>query len=333
VAIALARTFNDQHNLGQDLAGALGGDFFSVADPQVTAATFNTGSAQMSATFASDAASALTTANYRLNYDGANYTLLNLSDNSTETFATLPQTLHGFTLTLDSGTPAAGDSFLIRPTERGAATLTTLITDPGKVAAAAPIRTGQGVANTGTGKASAGVVDSLDPNLQQPVTITFTGPNTFDVSGTGTGNPTGLAYVPGQDISYNGWTIQISGAPADGDTFTVSSNTGGNGDNRNMLLLAKLQTAKRMVGDTASYQTAYAGLVSQVASKTQELETTSTAQATILQQAQTARDSFSAVNLDEEAANLIRYQQAYQASGKVLQIASTMFDTLLELGN
>lgn len=333
VAIAIAQTFNEQHGLGQDLTGALGGDFFAVRGPQVSSATFNGGTAQVSASFAANAASALTTANYRLNYDGANYTLINLSSNATQTFATLPQTIDGFILTLDSGAALAGDSFLIRPTQGAASTLQTLITDPGKIAAAAPIRTAQGSANTGTGKVSAGVADNLDPNLQQAVTITFTGPNTYDVSGTGTGNPTGLVYVPGQDISFNGWTIQISGAPTGGDSFSVGPNGGGSGDSRNMLLLAGLQTAKVMSGGSASYQTAYAGLVSQVGAKTQELETTSAAQATILKQSQTARDSYSGVNLDEEAANLIRYQQAYQAAGKVLAIASTLFDTLLELGN
>ena len=139
--------------------------------------------------------------------------------------------------------------------------------------------------------------------------------------------------MPGQDITFNGWTLRISGAPATGDSFTVGPNGGGTGDNRNALLLAGMQTSKLMAGGTASYQTAYASLVSQVASRTRELEITSTAQGTIYQQAQTARESFSGVNLDEEAANLIRYQQAYQASGKVLAIASTLFDTLLQLGN
>lgn len=333
VAIALARTFNEQHRLGQDLNGLPGGDFFAVDDPQVTGSTANTGTAQFGASFAAGAAGALTTSNYRLSYDGANYTLLRLADNTQQSFATLPQTVDGFTLDLTSGAAAAGDSFLIRPTARGASTLNVLITDPSAVAAAAPIRSAQANANTGTGTITAGVVDALDANLQQAVTITFTGPNTFDVTGPGTGNPTGLTYVPGQDITYNGWTLKINGAPAVGDSFSVGPNTGGVGDNRNALLLAGLQTTKIMAGGTASYQSAYAGLVSQVASKTRELEITSEAQATIFRLSKTARESFSGVNLDEEAANLIRYQQAYQASGKVLAIASTLFDTLLALGN
>jgi flagellar hook-associated protein 1 FlgK len=177
------------------------------------------------------------------------------------------------------------------------------------------------------------MVNALDPNLQQPVTITFTSATTFDVSGTGTGNPTGVTYTPGQNIALNGWTVQISGTPALGDSFSIGPNSGGRGDNRNALALASLQTTKILDGGAASYQGAYASLVSQVGTQTRQLQVTSAAQAAVLEQAQTAQQSYSGVNLDEEAANLIRFQQAYQASGKVLQIASTLFDTPLQLGN
>jgi flagellar hook-associated protein 1 FlgK len=333
VAITLAYTFNAQHQLGQDLNGQLGTDLFSIGSPQVNSNLGNGGTAQIAAAFDATTIGALTTSDYRLSYDGTNYTLTRLADNTAQTFAALPQTVDGFTLSLASGAAAAGDSFLIRPTAAGASSIGVAITDPSKVAVAAPIRTAQGAVNTGTGEVSAGTVDTLDVNLQQPVTITFTSATTFDVTGTGTGDPVGLTYTPGQDISFNGWTIQISGAPAAGDSFSVGPNTGGTGDNRNALALAALQTAKILDGGDASYESAYASLVSQVGTKTRELEITSTAQATVLEQARTARESYSGVNLDEEAANLMRFQQAYQASGKLLQIASTLFDTLLELGN
>ncbi|MEO8003657.1 MAG: flagellar hook-associated protein FlgK [Betaproteobacteria bacterium] len=333
VAIALTETFNAQHALGQDLNGQLGGDFFSLGTPRVSGSLKNTGNAIISGTFDPANVAGLTTSDYQLGYDGTNYTLLRLKDGNVRTFATLPQTVDGFTLTVASGTAAAGDSFLIRPTADGAQAFDVLISDPSKVAAAAPIRTAQAAANTGTGKVSAGSVDTAGANLQQPVTITFTSPTTFNVTGTGTGNPTGVAYTAGQDITYNGWTIQVTGAPATGDAFTVGPNTGGTGDNRNALLLASLQTDKTLDGGTTSYQSAYAAFVSDVGTQTRQLQVTSQAQATVLTQATTAQQSQSGVNLDEEAANLIRFQQAYQASGKVLQIASTLFDTLLALGN
>ena len=332
IAITLAQTVNAQHQLGQDLNGQLGTALFSIGAPQVNSNLNNTGNAAITAAFDATNVGGLTASDYRLNYDGSNFTLTRLTDNTTRTFATLPQNVDGFTLTLASGAAAAGDSFLVRPTVAGSSTLGVAITDPTKIAAAAPVRTSQGVANTGTGEISAGSINTAGANLQQPVTITFTSATTYDVSGTGTGNPTGLAYTAGQNIAFNGWAVQITGTPAPGDTFAIGPNTGGRGDNRNALALAGLQTADILDGGTASYQEAYAALVSEVGTQTRQLQVTSEAQGAVLEQAQTAQQSYSGVNLDEEAANLIRFQQAYQACGKMLQIASTLFDTLLQLG-
>lgn len=72
--------------------------------------------------------------------------------------------------------------------------------------------------------------------------------------------------------------------------------------------------------------------MSDVGNKTREVQVNGAAQATLVEQATTMRDSVSAVNLDEEAANLIRYQQAYQAAAKVMSVASTLFDEVLALG-
>ena len=114
--------------------------------------------------------------------------------------------------------------------------------------------------------------------------------------------------------------------------FTISANSAGVSDNRNALLLAGLQTGKTLAGGTASYQSAYAQIVSDVGNKTREVQVTATAQESVLKQAEDARQSLSGVNLDEEAANLLRYQQAYQASGKMIEIAGKLFDQLLEMG-
>ena len=237
-------------------------------------------------------------------------------------------------LDLASGTAAAGDEFLIQPTKNGAGQIGVAIQDTSLIAIAAPIRTDAPLANTGTGRISAGTVNTpspADPNLKAPVTLTFTSANTFDVSGTGTGNPSGVAFSPGGAISYNGWTVQITGSPKPGDTFSIGPNTNGVGDNRNALLLGALQSNNTLAGGTASYQSAYGQVVSQVGNKTRELDVTSTAQANVVTQTQALQQSESGVNLDEEAANLMRYQQAYQAASKVIQTANTMFDTLLSL--
>jgi flagellar hook-associated protein 1 FlgK len=127
--------------------------------------------------------------------------------------------------------------------------------------------------------------------------------------------------------------LTFRSAPATGDSFHVDSNTGGTGDNRNALLLAGLQAQKLMVGGTATLQDAYSQLVGVIGSLAQGAQAGSDAQNALLSQAQQRQQSVSGVNLDEEAANQQRYQQAYQASGKVIATAATLFDTILDVLN
>lgn len=333
VAVVFGDAFNQQHQLGQDLNGLLGGNFFNIGAPESISATSNTGTAVITAGYLNTGA--LTASDYRLQFDGANYLATRLSDGSQTSFAALPANIDGVTLTLSSGAPAVGDSFLIRPTRPGASGLSNAILSTSEIAAAAPIRTAAAIGNVGSASISAGTVNAPPPpnaNLQQPVTITFTGAGTFDVVGTGTGNPSGVAYTSGTDITYNGFTVQISGTPVVGDVFTIGPNTAGVSDNRNALRLAQLQTGLLVANGSATLGSAYAAIVSDVGSRTRELEISSGAESALLQQHVQARESLSGVNLDEEAANLVRYQQAYQAAGKVVQIATELFDTILQLG-
>lgn len=137
------------------------------------------------------------------------------------------------------------------------------------------------------------------------------------------------------------WIIQptrlaaqdIGVAITDTRKIAAAATGGGAYDNTNALLLADLQTQPLLQGGTATYQNVYSQLVSDVGTKTRDVYVTGQAQATLLSQSQSAQQSLSGVNLDEEAANLMRYQMAYQASGKMMQTAMTVFNTLLELGN
>jgi flagellar hook-associated protein 1 FlgK len=245
VALGLARTFNDQQQLGQGLNGVAGTAFFNTPAPTVIANANNSGTAAVSASVSS--VGALTTSDYRLAYSGANYTLTRLSDNTTTTYATLPQTVDGVTISISAGA-AAGDSFLIQPTRAAAGQLAMNIADPALIAAAAPISTGAAGGNTGSAAISAGSVNAPPPanvNLQQPVTITFHTPQDgmYDVTGTGAGLPaSNQVYTAGANISFNGWTVKLTGTPGAGDVFTVGPNIGGVADGRNALLLAGLQT-------------------------------------------------------------------------------------------
>lgn len=331
IAMTMAQSFNDQHRAGMDLTGALGGDFFGVAVPNVVPNAGNTGGAALSAAVSNYAS--LGNSDYRVSYDGTNYLVTRLSDGNAQSFAALPQTVDGVDISV-TGTPAAGDSFLVQPTHDGARDFAVLISDASRIAAASPVRSASSRSNIGNATISAPVVAAPpNANLTQPVTITFTSTGTFDVSGTGTGNPTGLVYTPGGSLTYNGWTVQLSGSPQAGDTFTVSLNTGGSGDNRNALALGQLQTAKVMAGGTASLGDSYAALVGSIGGKTHELDVSLDAQTALMDQAVAAREGLSGVNLDEEAANLLRYQQAYQAAGKVIQIADEAFAAILNLGS
>ncbi|MBI4809609.1 MAG: flagellar hook-associated protein FlgK [Nitrosomonadales bacterium] len=342
IALGLADTFNQQHQQGMDLKGALGGAFFSSGVPRVTSSTSNVGDGVLASTITST--TALTGHDYSVQFDGALYNVYDTSNNTlmqsfTSAQLAAGQTLTGtgITLQLTPGMVAnvAGDSFLVRPTVAGGGSIALSITDPNKIAAASPIRSNTSSGNVGTGVIAAATVVPglpLDANLQQPITITFDNPpTTYTV--TGTGAPAGpQVYTAGAAITINGWTTQISGTPVAGDVFTVAANTNATTDGTNILKLAQLQTTNTMVNGTASYQGAYGQLISQVGTQTRELEVTSKAQTSMLAQVTRSFQAVSGVNLDEEAANLLKYQQAYQAAAKAMSIANNMFDTLLQLG-
>lgn len=349
IALTLAQNFNDQHALGQDLTGALGGDYFdmSLMTPTVRDNSNNAGTAAITAAIDTTNIDDLTTSDYRLTYSAANtFSLMRLSDGQTWTgtgasqaaaFTDLQTNLaadpQGFTLTF-AGSATVGDSFLIQPTRTGAANLALAVTDPRAIAAAAPIRTGTPLTNTGTARIDAGSVSSVAAlPLGGTVTLTYdAGSNTFSATGAITAGPFPAYTATGQTISFSGITVSISGNPADGDSFTITDNSNGVADNRNGVLLGALQTQSTMESGDATYQSAYSMLVASVGNKARQVEITGQAQQSLLEQAQAARDQLSGVNLDEEAANLLRYQQAYQAAARMIDIASRLFDEVLALG-
>lgn len=217
---------------------------------------------------------------------------------------------NGVTFQISNGGsgPAAGDQFTVNAGETSA---------------------GQG--NTGGGQISAATINPPDPNLSSPVTITFNNPPTsYNVTGASTGSPTAnVSYSSGSPISFDGWTATISGTPKAGDSFTVTPNSAGVGDNRNALALANFHSAKIMGNGTTTLQDAYGQLVTDVGTKTHQADLGSQAQQALLNQAQQEQQSVSGVNLDEEAANLMKYQQAYQAAAHLISVSDTLFQSLL----
>ncbi|MGE5650148.1 MAG: flagellar hook-associated protein FlgK [Bacillota bacterium] len=381
IAIGLATTFNDQHKLGKDRTGAMGSDFFNVAPPLVSASSLNTGTAVVSASISD--VSLLKASDYKVSYDGTNYSITRMSDNvqvsSTATLGAPGVTVDGVNI-VSSGAMNLGDQFIVKPTINAASGFKVLVTDLNNIASAAPVATSSPTTNSGTATISNGTVDktfSLSM-LASPITLNYvanvpattppsgtlndtaTAPGTgfsfpvkvTDINGNSTIYPAGtpVPYSSGATITFgattpspppappatptdvSGISVQLSGVPGNGDQFIVQNNTTTSGDNRNMVLLGNLQTADTLVNGTTTYQGALSQMVSMVGNKTHELEVGKDAQGNLVTQLQQAQDSDSGVNLDEEGANLLRYQQAYVAAGKVMQAVKEMFDTLVALG-
>lgn len=288
----------------------------------------------------------LTGSDYRLLYDagGPQWILTRLSDNTTTNIAV------GATAVVDglyidtSGIagPAAGDSYLIRPTRAAAGSLAVALTRPEQVAAASPVVTGEAVdstgqsANTGTGRISAATIGSQQNlPLAGAIRLTFdAASNQFIVTGGPGGtlpyNPTtSSAGVEFNFPDYGDMRFTVSGVPADGDAFVIEPSTKGRGDNANALRLAALATTMTMEGGDTTYSEFYGSVVGNVGSASMRANINRDAQKVILDQSVAARDEVSGVNLEEEAANLLRYQQAFQASAQVVTIAKSLFETLL----
>ncbi|PKM03045.1 MAG: flagellar hook-associated protein FlgK [Gammaproteobacteria bacterium HGW-Gammaproteobacteria-6] len=325
-AAGLALAFNEQHRAGMDLNGALGGDFFSVPGPTVSGVASNSAGLTLNASIAD--ISAVTPFSYVLGFDGAAYSLTR-SDGAaiamTGTGTALdPFVADGLNLVV-AGTAAAGDRFQIRPVLAAASGIDVAITQTNRIAAAVPMRSLRDGANLGSGIISAPrVVDAANPALLTPLTISFTAANTYQINGAGA-----FAYSPGSTISVNGLEFEISEVPATGDVFTVVPNAGGVGDNGNALRLGEIINKGVLDAGATSIGSGFGQLVAQVGSSTAQARIGLDAQRALRNQAEQAQQSVSGVNLDEEAANLLRFEQAFQASARVIAVADTLFQTLL----
>ncbi len=350
IAAGVAGLVNRQHRSGMDLNGALGGEFFSIGDPAWTGLGGTGGTLDL----AWDDPGALTGAEYRLEYDGSAWSLTRL-----DTGATVPMTgsgtaadpfvADGMRIVTDT-TAAAGDAWLLQPVRTAALDIRMRFDDPVLVAAGTPVLAQADVANTGSASITAGqVVDVDNPAFQStpgaltpPLLVEFTGPGSYQVYDNS--NPagpvlletvTGYDPVAGQDLFPTpggldyGYRVRIEGAAAAGDRFTIDYNEGGTGDNRNALALAELFDRPLLGRGSESITAAYQRLVGETGTATRHAEFAAGAQERMLDRAIAEREAVSGVNLDEEAANLVRYQQAYQAAAQVIAVADEMFQTLL----
>lgn len=312
--------------------------------------------------------SVLTTSDYLMEYDGSSYKVRRLSDNQLMTVAENPVgTLsftdkngrdQGFQVVLGNPAPTAGDKFSLQPTRRGASDIKATLDQADQLAFAAPVRAQSTLQNSGTGAiGQPNLLSAPSPIDPAALAAAFEGLTlTYDGSGLTlpTPAPAGLVLSPstvtaGQTNTLNltlttgtapneqqySFEFTLSGRPAAGDTFTFNYNQSGVSDNRNALKLVDLQS-KQTVGVTAgiagsgfSFTDGYGELVERVGTLTAQARMDSEATGAILKQATDNRDSLSAVNLDEEAANLIKFEQYYNASAQIIQVARSLFDTLI----
>jgi flagellar hook-associated protein 1 len=192
---------------------------------------------------------------------------------------------------------------------------------------------------TGAGTASVAAsyqstpVDPQQKLRNQSISINFTSANHYVINDVATG--TELASrdydptVTNPVVNYQGAQIILSSAPQPGDSFVVDGNKDGLGDNQNALAMANLASKKVTNGMTIADN--YIGQVNSVGNVSQQATITKQALTVVNNQAIAARDAVSGVNLDTEAASLIKYQQAYQAAAKAMQIAGQLFDTIVQM--
>lgn len=340
MAATLSMRANEQQALGLDLRtppGA-GAPLFAVGAPLALAAQSNArdagGNFIGSVSMAIADETALQASEYTLESDVATpgqFLLTRRADGLVRSIAS-GDTVDGLTITVASA--AAGDRFLLQPVSRAAVDMRRVLEDPRGLAAASPLQAESSNTNTGTASvASLRVVDpAADP--QQTASITFTSAagaynwelrdrssNALLSSGSG-------AWQPGQPIALNGFELRLDGVPASGDRFTVSQTAYPGVSNGNALALAALRDQAFVGGETLT--DAYASVMAGVGVSVQGARTAADASGAVASQARERVSAETGVNLDEEAARLIQYQQSYQAAAKVLQVAQSVFDTLLQ---
>jgi flagellar hook-associated protein 1 FlgK len=335
LAIGLGDAFNTQHRAGVDLAGNMGGDFFAIGGPVASASTANTGTATANAAITD--ASALAGRDYELRFNGSSWSVI---DSTTQAPVTVtgsgtgadPLLFAGMAFSV-SGAPAAGDRFMVRPLANAADSFRVVLTEPAAIAAAAPVTARINPGNSSQATVSSPLVTDVDdPKLQTPATIRFVTRTSYVVfTDIGTDLTGPFPYTSGADISFAGWTTRVNGTPAVGDEFLVEPAAGGSGDNSNALALASVSQRGFFANGTQSVIELGADLVATVGSTANRAKNEVLIQQSLREQSEIDLENVSGVNLDEEAANMLRYQDAYLAASKVVSIADGLFQNLLQI--
>ena len=334
ISVAVATLVNQQQQAGMTLNGTPGQPMFTVGGVQVLPNSGNAGTSTVSVS--RTALSQLTTDNYTLQYAGGAWTLTDqttgqpvpMSGNGT---AGSPFQAAGLSVIV-SGAPANSDSYLIEPTAGATTGLTMQLTSPSQVAAASLVQATPGTTNTGTATVSTAGVTNPASYSGNTYAVTFSSPTQYTVTNTGTGaTVTSGTYTSGTPITFGNQQLTLTGTPAANDSFTVGPNSTANtGDNSNVLAMINGLSSNALDGGTTSVAAAATNLVSQVGVLTQQAQNNAAAQQNVNQTSTTALSNATGVNLDQQAADVLRYQQAYQAMAQVISISNQMFTSLIQ---
>ena len=348
MAIAISESMNTQNRLGLTLNGQPGENLFApISLGNATPSNFNTSTATMALTVTDP--TALQASSYTVSFTAGDAgSVTRHSDGKVFNFdgsALPPVTVasvfsaQGLGVTL-SGAVNAGDQFVINSLQGAAAELQALQYSPTDLAAANPVNAAMGATNGGSLQlASLKATGPItQPATGSPVTIAFTAGSPATYSATVPGPPVATIatgnYVSGEKIAINGWEIALQGAPKSGDTVTVGNATDSQygdwyeRDTGNASALMALRDVPMF--DNATLADGFASAMAQVGTRTQSAQFAAELSSSIAANLERDRTAVSGVNRDEEAARLIQYQQAYQASAKMIQIAQNIFDTLIQ---
>ena len=346
MAAAISGAVNEQQSLGLDLGqpAGRGAPVFAVGDARVLPAWSNAGTARFAASVSSPAQ--VQASDYELQFDGANYSITRQPEGQVITGSPFTPALlaagvnvDGLTIQLSAGTAQSGDRFLVQPAANAAQNMQLVLTDPRGLAAASPFSGSAGVDNRGTASVASVLATSATsvPSLSANFVFTSDTGNYNWTLDDGTAVTTGTGtWAAGSPITLGGFAMNLDGVPKSGDTLKVATTTSPAGNNGNALAFVKLGDAA-LVGRSATQSgmnitDAYASALASVGVRVQGGTTASKISTALAADAETARSNEVGVNLDEEAARLIQFQQAYQAAAKILQVAQTIFQTLLQTG-
>ena len=344
MATAISWRINQQQSFGLNLKtpASAGDPMFDVGAPKVLP-NKNNGSSLTTppVTLSIVDARELQASDYSLEEDGSGgYTLTRLSDNSTWSVVDGDE-VDGMKINIDSASFVSGDQFLLRPVGNAASAMRRVLDQPMGIAAANPVIATVDPDNKGTASVASLSIVASPSTAYDTIDVVFTDDaGAYELRDTSSNVLASGTWTAGSPIAYNGFELNLNGVPKNGDTINIKPSTdyssANNGNALSLLalrdedLVGRLNQGAAGVAPGATITNAYSQAIGSVGVRVQDAQTQYNISSTLASNSEDLLLNKTGVNLDEEAARLIQFQQSYQASAKILQIAQTVFNTLLD---